>query len=461
MLSLFGPRNTQRPDGAEEPVQERTVPEARIAEIEAALQAIAEGSFDAVPEGTDRLGRAVRSLAEKLQGRARDELETTVGLSMALVDQVVGAAGMMRAARDVSDRSQTIAAAAEEMVASVSEIASSGDAAAAEMAQANETSIRGARVAADAVAAMERIAGAVNDSARKVNILSEASAQIGAIVAQIEAIAEQTKLLALNATIEAARAGEAGKGFAVVASEVKNLAAQTGSATEDIRNRIEKLRQEMAEIVTSMGHAAEVVQGGEKTVHQVGIEMHGIAERSSAVDARIQEIARILEEQQEASSEVSRGIVQIVDGNKAIVEEVGKLLDHVDATEKIVTGDLARTMKADIPLKTVLIAKSDHMIWRKRLAAMLVGRESLRSGELADHHSCRLGKWYDSIKDDAICKHPAFIALEAPHRDVHAYGIAAARCWEKNDLEGALREIAAVEKSSREVLRYLDELAAR
>ncbi len=72
------------------------------------------------------------------------------------------------------------------------------------------------------------------EAARTVDLIRELTAgsqKIGQITALIEAIASQTNLLALNATIEAARAGEAGRGFAVVASEVKDLAAQTASAT--------------------------------------------------------------------------------------------------------------------------------------------------------------------------------------------------------------------------------------
>ena len=72
--------------------------------------------------------------------------------------------------------------------------------------------------------------------------MDEINTEVSAIneaIAIIDQIAFQTNILSLNAAVEAATAGEAGKGFAVVAGEVRNLAARSAEAANEIKKLVE------------------------------------------------------------------------------------------------------------------------------------------------------------------------------------------------------------------------------
>ena len=139
---------------------------------------------------------------------------------------------------------------------------------------------------------------------------SGAAAKIGEVIDLINSIAEQTNLLALNATIEAARAGEAGKGFAVVASEVKNLANQTGKATEEIAEQITSVR---AEIQGTVGAIQAIVA----TIDNVSEIASTVASAVEEQDAATQEIARSIEQASAGTQEVSSNIAGV---NQAATE---------------------------------------------------------------------------------------------------------------------------------------------
>jgi len=78
-----------------------------------------------------------------------------------------------------------------------------------------------------------------NKTALSMEDINKQVSQINEAITVIDQIAFQTNILSLNAAVEAATAGEAGKGFAVVASEVRNLAAKSAEAAQNIKDIVE------------------------------------------------------------------------------------------------------------------------------------------------------------------------------------------------------------------------------
>ncbi|WP_073955167.1 methyl-accepting chemotaxis protein [Thalassospira sp. TSL5-1] len=399
--------------------------------------------------------RAVKDAGNRF---ADQMLDNNVDLSMSINEVASSNASMMREMGEVDSQTQSISTAVEEMATGIAGISDNTAQVAQQVETANTTAENGSSIIQDTAENMHLVAQAVTEASQRVELLAETSGRIVEMIGIIDDIASQTNLLALNATIEAARAGDAGKGFAVVAGEVKNLSSQTARVTVDVRNTIEALTVEIDGIVQSMNKGAQAVSAGEKSMQDSVDSIDQIRNLISDISRRSVEIAGILKQQEQASVEVSQRVNKIAQetaNNVNVIRTSANATDHV--VDKV-GEQIAVLAKFDVPNKSIRIAKSDHVIWKKRLADMLIGRESLKADELAQHTSCNLGRWYQSEDARSLRNTPAFKQLEEPHKTVHECGIEAVRLYNKGDVEGALALYGKVEKASVEVIRLLDAL---
>ena len=428
-------------------------------EILQALDALADGHFDKTPTGGDPVSDAVRRLAARLSERAFGQLKHTVIFSsqaseaMAAVSFVTGDVGEM------VENTQTIATAVEELDAAINQISEVTNQVSEEAHETQRAIDAGLTSVEAAYTSMDRIETTAATAGERAQGMANAFADIRKILEVIDAIAKQTNLLALNATIEAARAGEAGRGFAVVAGEVKTLANQTAQATEEIRAKIEATNDEVEQMLSAMTETTAAVSSGRTDISVVRDEVRQAAERVGEVTGRMGDTASSITEQSAATRDVARSIEIIRGKTSNSLSNARKAVDAVTRSEAIIKEQMEAFQKMELPGSVIEYAKSDHALWKKRLSGMLVGASNLAASELADHHQCRLGKWYDSVTDPAYRSNPAYAALEDPHARVHKHGRAVAELFARGDRIGALDEYQKMEAASVEVVKLLERLS--
>jgi methyl-accepting chemotaxis protein len=335
-----------------------------LKQVTVALRDIAEGEGDltrrlAVKSRDEigELGKWFNVFVEKIQttvstiGQHAQEVAnsseklTTVSHQMSTnSEETASQANMVAAASEqISKNVQTVAAGSEEMGSSIQEIAKNAGEA--------------ARVAQEAV----QVAAMTNQTIGK---LGESSAEIGNVIKVITSIAQQTNLLALNATIEAARAGEAGKGFAVVANEVKELAKQTGEATEDISAKIGAIQRDS--------------QGAVSAIQQISGIINQINEIANT-------IASAVEEQSATTNEIGRNVTEAARGSAEIAQNVVGVAQAAQST----AGGATETQAASQELARLAVALQRAVDQFKYQTDGRRAATTVRSKEVEPFHDVR------------------------------------------------------------------------
>jgi methyl-accepting chemotaxis protein len=217
---------------------------------------------------------------------------------------------------------------------------------------------------------MNDVVKSMNDMNEAVNAVNDAAEQINQIVDMINSIASQTNLLSLNASIEAARAGDAGRGFAVVATEIGQLASNSGDATKQIAEIIQKMTvrvKDLAEKSESntalINDSAESVATAAETFMTITAELNDasttldeMAEKMVKVNDVASNVAAVSEEQSASTQEITATVEHLTESAKDVADSsntvsdaaasVADAVDNINGSVSVFTIDSANAIKS-------------------------------------------------------------------------------------------------------------------
>jgi len=174
---------------------------------------------------------------------------------------------------------------------------------------------------------MLQLEKASEQSLQQFQVMNERSLKIGEVVQGITDITKQIQMLSLNASIEAARAGEHGRGFAVVAGEVRKLSEQSHHATEQIREFLLSLQEDMNRSVAEMNHVNSEVTSGVSKVREAGDAFNHLLILIQSFSNSVQSVSAATQEISAGTEEVSASVeetAQITAKSEAIAGTLGE-----------------------------------------------------------------------------------------------------------------------------------------
>lgn len=317
-----------------------------------AMERIAR-EFNAMVDDLEATVGATRTFATTVEAASSSTADGVAEVRSASEQVTASVQEIADGAEYQSDRLAAVTQEVDDLSATTESIAATASQVATLAERSAETSERARRSARQAIDGVDAVQSEATAAVEAVESLETEMEQIDELLEFIGEVTDETNVLALNASIEASRSGESGDGFAAVAQQVKELAADTAAAADDVEERLHRVKCETERVAAVVRDTSEGLETHRSAVERTVDDLEEISNYAVETNDGVQEISAAC--QQNAGA--ARRVLEMVDDVTAISEETSAEAETVAAAAEEQTAALSDvTDNADL-----LSARARHL----------------------------------------------------------------------------------------------------
>ena len=298
----------------------------------------------------------------------------------------------------------------------------------------------------------------------------ETIGQLSRIIHQVEEIAGSISAAVDEQTAATSEIARSVEETAAQAGQVSELMSQVSRRSDDANAAARTVRESTARLDEVLGTFGRLLTRAVRTSSTIAERRHG-RRRALLADAemvvggqRVQVSLFDLSEHgalvfSPAPCAVGMGLGLSLPADSIRLEGTvvacGDHLHHVHFARDLGTAQVD-ALGSKYFSRLVDLTKSDHRTFVAHIADALAGKEEAVAAGISTHHTCRLGRWYDSVADDVLIHLPSFNALAAPHAKIHHAGHDVLAAHAEGNAELARLRLAELEELSQAVVAALD-----